>query len=280
MKLEAILTLDAVDDYTFQGHSRPGTETRIFGGEVAGQAVMAAGRTVPADRPIHSAACTYLRPGDPAAPVMYRVDPLRDGRSFTTRRVEAVQHGKVIFQMTASFQVDEPGLHHQAPALSATPAPDLPTPEEQLSADPAALAWCAHIRSWIPADFRFPDPTRTFNRGTDPLPPHQQAWITAADALPDDPLLHAGALTYLSDMFLLSTSLKPHGVSFGTAGMQFATLTHTVYFHAPTRADGWLLYDQESPWTGRARALCRGSLFAADGELVASTVQEGLVRLP
>jgi acyl-CoA thioesterase-2 len=279
--LKEILDLEQIEVRVFRGRTRATRVTRVFGGEVAGQALVAAGRTVPADRRVHSLHAYFLRPGDPGSPILYSVDAIRDGRSFTTRRVVAVQHGEPIFQLSASFQGEEDGLSHQLPRLDARSPEDLPPAEESLAnADERSQQWFAHLRSLFPLELRFPQelPRVATVRG-ERRPPVQQVWVRSAQPLPDDPLLHACAATYASDLFLLASALPPHGVVIDDSGVQMASLDHAVWFHAPFRADDWLFYDQEGTWAGGARALCRGSLFDRAGTLVASVVQEGLVRV-
>jgi len=278
--LHEILRLEQVGEHTFLGRSQPGTATRTFGGEVAGQAVMAAGRTVPSDRLIHSAHAHFLLPGDSGSPVLYRVDLVRDGGSFTTRKVEAVQHGKVIFCLTASFHRPEEGFSHQVPALSAPAPEEVPPAEENPAWDDATRAWFRFLMSGKPVLMRFPEiPTWSIASRGEAAPPRQRAWLRSATPMPDDPLLHAGALTYISDLLMLSTALGPHGITILHPNLQFATIEHTVWFHQPTRADEWFMYDQESFWAGSARGLCRGWIFDRSGRLVATTMQEGLLRL-
>jgi acyl-CoA thioesterase-2 len=281
VSLQEILDLEQIEQLVFRGRSRPTTVTRVFGGEVAGQALVAAGRTVSADRRVHSLHSYFLRPGDPGSPILYTVDAIRDGRSFTTRRVVAVQHGEPVFHLSASFQVQEEGLQHQVPELRAADPESLPTMEESLAgADSRSRDWFDRIRTNFPLELRLPQALPRFAtvRG-EARPPAQQVWLRSAQALPDDPLVHACAATYASDLFLLATALPPHGVVIDDPAVQMASLDHAVWFHAPFRADEWLFYDQEGTWAGGARALCRGSLFDRSGTLVASVVQEGLVRL-
>jgi acyl-CoA thioesterase-2 len=274
--LQQILDLERIEDLVFRGRSRPVAETRVFGGEVAGQALIAAARTVVPERTVHSLHAYFMRPGDPGRPILYQVDPIRDGRSFTTRRVVGIQHGEPIFTLSASFQVTEPGVHHQVPEL-AVPDPDaLPTTAELMErAGEQSVAWFAHFNRRFPLELRFPEepPAVASVRG-EARPPRQVVWVRATERLPDDPALHACAATYVSDLMLL-----PHKLLFGTSGLQMASLDHAVWFHAPFRADDWLCYEQESPWAGGARALCRGSLFDRAGTLVATVMQEGLIRV-
>lgn len=282
ISLQQILDLEQIELRVFRGRTRPTDMTRVFGGEVAGQALVAAGRTVPAERRVHSLHAYFLRPGDPKTPILYEVDALRDGRSFTTRRVVAIQHGEPIFNLSASFHIAEPGVAHQVPALVAPDPETLPPGEQALDAtDDRTREWFAQVRARFPVEVRFPDepPRLATGRGERP-PPRQRVWLRAGRLPPDDPLLHQCAVTYLSDLFLLASALPPHGTLIDDAGVQMASLDHAVWFHAKFRADDWLLYDQEGTWAGGGRALCQGRVFDRDGGLVASVMQEGLIRLP
>jgi acyl-CoA thioesterase-2 len=278
--LQQILDLEQIEDLVFRGRSRPVVETRVFGGEVAGQALVAAARTVGPERVVHSLHGYFLRPGDPRRPILYQVDPIRDGRSFTTRRVVGIQHGEAIFTLSASFQVKEQGLQHQVPVLD-VPDPDGLRPlAETLGENGRALAYFAEFSRRFPIELRYPaePPMLATARGETP-PPRQEIWMRASGPLPDDPVLHACAATYSSDLMLLSTALLPHRLMFGDPRLQMASLDHAVWFHAPFRADDWLCYQQEGTWAGGARALCRGSLFDRAGTLVATVMQEGLIRV-
>jgi acyl-CoA thioesterase-2 len=278
--LQEILDLEQIERHVFRGRSRPSAATRVFGGEVAGQALVAAGRTVPGDRPVHSLHAYFLRPGDPGHPIVYMVDAIRDGRSFTTRRVVGVQHGEPIFHLSASFHTAAEGFAHQLPELVAAAPEILPTAEESLAdADERSRTWFARINEAFPIELRFPEemPRIASVRG-ELREPRQRVWMRSAHPLDDDPLLHVCATTYASDLFLLATALPPHGVVVDDPGVMVASLDHAVWFHAPFRADDWLFYDQEGTWAGNSRALCRGSFFDRHGTLVASVVQEGLVR--
>jgi acyl-CoA thioesterase-2 len=251
-----LLDLEPLEVNLFRGVSPDDHRQRVFGGQVAGQALVAAGRTV-TQGTVHSLHAYFLRPGDPSVPIIYDVDRIRDGRSFTTRRVVAIQHGRAIFNLSASFHVDEPGPEHQA-AMPETPAPDellQSHGSEERAIDmrpvPGQPAGCARV------------------------------WLRADGHLPDDLLLHACVVAYASDLSLLDTTLSPHGLSIETAPgrIMLASLDHALWFHRPFRADEWLLYDQDSPVSHGARAFARGSIFAArTGELAISVVQEGLVR--
>lgn len=273
-RLLSLLDLEELEVNIFRGRSPDEDRQRVFGGQVAGQALVAAGRTVGTGR-IHSLHCYFLRPGDPRRPILYEVDRIRDGRSFTTRRVVAIQHGRAIFNLDASFHHDEPGLTHQAEMPDAPPPEGLPTFNERLKPFLKQLGeWALRER---PIDFRLCDPP-----GTDPRTwraPHAQAWFRTAGALPDDPLLHACILTYASDMTLLDTTVRPHGMVWTPdRKLMMASLDHCIWFHRPFRADDWLLYTQYTPSAAGARGLATGMIFQRDGTLVASVAQEGLIR--
>ncbi len=271
--LVALLDLERIEVNHFRGHNPDEKRVRIFGGQVAGQALVAAGRTVPADRFVHSLHAYFLRPGDPRIPVLYEVDRIRDGRSFTTRRTVAVQHGEAIFHLSASFQVAEEGPEHQDPAPAAPPPGSLPTFAERFAPYAPDLGeWYTRPR---PIDTRY---TQAPYVSREPRPPRQQVWFRADGELPEDPLLHACVLAYASDLTLLDSVLLPHGISWHDESYFGASLDHAMWFHRPFRTDGWLLYDQVSPTASGARGLARGEIFDAAGRLVVSVVQEGLVR--
>ncbi|HEV2372720.1 MAG TPA: acyl-CoA thioesterase II [Streptosporangiaceae bacterium] len=276
-ELLAVLDLEQIELDIFRGRSPDDRRQRVFGGQVAGQALVAAGRTVPADRPVHSLHAYFIRPGDPAAPIIYIVDRVRDGRSFTTRRVSAIQHGKVIFTLSASFQRPEPGPEH------ARPMPDVPPPESvpstaQRLADIFGPPAQEFFRS-NPIDLRVIGPL-TYEAEHDPSlrTDHTLVWLRADGKLPDDPLLHVCLMTYASDMTLLDSVLLRHGLSWADGHTLGASLDHAMWFHRPFRADEWLLYAQESPAASGARGLARGEVFTREGDLVVSVVQEGLIR--
>ena len=271
--LVALLDLEDLEVNIFRGRSPQDDRQRVFGGQVAGQALIAAGRTV--DRgDVHSLHAYFLRPGDPTIPILYEVDRLHDGRSFTTRRVVAIQHGKAIFNLSASFHVREEGLSHQA---SMPPAPDpetLPTWEERMAPHLERLGpWAERER---PIDTRTPEPPSFGQR--EPLPADSLVWLRADGKLADDPLLHACVVAYASDMTLLDTAVRPHGRELGY-GMVSASLDHAMWFHRPFRADEWLLYSQTTPSAAGARGFATGSIFTRAGDLVVSVAQEGLIRV-
>ena len=276
--LVKVLELEPIEVNIFRGTSPDVDVQRVFGGQVAGQALVAASRTVEPDRRVHSLHAYFLRPGDPAVPILYEVDRIRDGRSFTTRRVVAIQHGKAIFNLSASFHVEEAGYDHAAPMPEGVPAPEsLPDFGTRwrpiLGSTPEGLRWLERPR---PIDTRHVDLPASPERG--PMPPFNNVWLRADGVLPDDPVLHACVVTYASDMTLLDTTLFPHGRSFTQPDVMMASLDHAMWFHRPFRADDWLLYDQDTPAASGGRGLARGLFFDRHGATVASVVQEGLIR--
>jgi acyl-CoA thioesterase-2 len=270
--LIALLDLEAIEVNIFRGRSPDEERQRVFGGQVAGQALVAAARTVERGM-VHSLHAYFLRPGDPKIPILYDVDRIRDGRSFTTRRVVAIQHGLAIFNLQASFHLDEEGLEHQFPLPSGLPEPtSLPTYEERMA--PIFEKMGLPIRK-PPIDTRLIDGA---GKPDDPARPGQRLWLRADGELPDDPMLHACIATYASDLNLLDTTLVPHRLTWSDKGVQMASLDHAMWFHRPFRADEWLLYDQTTPSTSGARGLAIGHLYKATGEMVVTVVQEGLLR--
>jgi acyl-CoA thioesterase-2 len=274
-RLVRLLDLEQLEVNLFRGVSPPESPTRVFGGQVAGQALVAAVRTVPDDRGVHSLHAYFIRPGDPRVPIVYETERVRDGRSFTTRRVLAIQHGEAIFALSASFQVAEEGLEHSEPAPSDVPGPtSLPTIGERIVRGDAAGQFARTPR---PIDMRFVDEpawSTARNGGSDaPV----RVWMRADGSLPDDPLLHVCLLTYASDMTLLGSVVARHDVPHER--LQMASLDHAMWFHRPFRADEWLLYSCYSPSASGSRGLATGRFTTEDGRLVATTVQEGLVRL-
>jgi len=276
--LIALLDLEALEVNLFRGVSPDEDRQRVFGGQVAGQALVAAGRTVPEDRPVHSLHAYFLRPGDPTVPIVYEVDRIRDGRSFCTRRVVAIQHGRAIFNLQASFHVAEPGLDHQVAAPDVPPAESLPTLRGRL--EPYRERYGEAFGRWIdrprPIDMRTVGDLSWF----DPTPrePCQDVWIRADGVLPDDPMLHACVVVYASDFTILDTATLPHGFNFYDNRLMMASLDHAMWFHQPFRADDWLLYHQHSPIAHGARGLAEGSIFTRDGRLAVTVMQEGLLR--
>ncbi len=273
-----LLDLEQIELNIFRGRSPEGERRqRVFGGQVAGQALVAAGRTVPADRPVHSLHAYFIRPGDPSVPLIYLVDRVRDGRSFTTRRVSAVQHGKTIFTLSASFHYPEPGVDHARSMPPVPPPEEVPTAAERLRKH---FGDAVEDRAFAnPIDIRYLGPL-SLEAAEDPAlrTTASMAWIKADGELPDDELLHVCLVTYASDMTLLDSVLLANGLSWNDGRTAGASLDHAMWFHRPFRADRWLLYSQESPVSAGARGLARGELYTREGELVVSVVQEGLIR--
>jgi acyl-CoA thioesterase-2 len=278
MTLLSLLDLEYIENNIFRGLSPKDRWQRVFGGQVLGQALVAATRTVE-DRVCHSLHAYFLRPGDPKTPILYEVDRSRDGTSFTARRVVAIQHGEPIFTMSASFQTVEQGLEHQLP-MPEVPDPDTLKPEHQWRME-IASDLPEHARSWFlrprPIEIRPVDPANRFAKGKHP--PFQTVWFRAVGPLPETASLHQCVVAYASDMTLLDTSLLPHGYSLFSRQMQLASLDHAMWFHRPFRADEWLLYVQDSPSSSGGRGFNRGTIFRRDGALAASVVQEGLIRM-
>ena len=275
--LVALLDLEPIEVNIFRGSSPDEKRQRVFGGQVAGQALVAAARTVDdPSRMVHSLHAYFLLPGDPTVPILYEVDRLRDGRSFTTRRVVAIQHGRAIFNLQASFHRPEPGPDHQVTMPEGMPTPEsLPTWHERLEPYKDLVGDMYHRPRPIDLRYTGPDPmSRKGNPTTG-----QQVWLRADGQLPDDPVLHACVVTYASDMTLLDTSVLPFGLAWDSPGMNMASLDHAMWFHRPFRADEWLLYDQHALSTTSARGLAGGAIFSSDGRLVVSVVQEGLIRI-
>ena len=272
-----LLDLEPIEVNIFRGVQPDEDRQRVFGGQVAGQALVAAARTVEEPgRHVHSLHAYFLRPGDPSVPILYEVDRLRDGRSFTTRAVVAIQHGRPIFNLQASFHDAEPGLDHYMPAPEGVPAPDtLPDFRTRMEPHRQRLGdWYDRPR---PIDTRFvpPDPASEPDATSDT----QTVWMRADGTLPDDPVLHACIVTYASDMTLLDTSLRPFGMSSFKDNLMMASLDHAMWFHRPFRADDWMLYHQRALSTSSARGLSAGSIYNTEGQLVVSVVQEGLIRV-
>ena len=279
-ELVDLLDLEVIEDNLFRGKQPDTLMQRVFGGQVAAHALVAASRTVPMQYVVHSLHSYFLRPGDTAVPIVYDVDNLREGRSFATRRVLARQHGRPIFAMTLNFQVPEDGLEHQ------DRMPDVPAPEDcptltELYADrdrsDEAEAW---NREWAALDVRYAGNSRVGGEIDIPgQPARARLWIRADGELPADPLQHTAAFTYASDMTLIGAALVPHGIHVSSPGMQAASLDHSIWFHRPFRADQWWLYDQHSPSASGGRGLINAGVFTQDGRLVASVAQEGLIRV-
>jgi len=275
-----LLDLEQIEVNIFRGRSPDERVQRVFGGQVAGQALVAAGRTVPADRPVHSLHAYFIRPGDPAVPLVYMVDRVRDGRSFTTRRVSVIQHGTTIFTLSASFHHPEPGPVHAVPMPAVPPPDSVPRTSERLEKrfGPLDPSYQRMLKN-NPVDLRILGPL-TVEAQQDPAlrATSNLVWLRVDGELPDDPLLHVCLMTYASDMTLLDSVLLAHGLSWVDGRTVGASLDHAMWFHRPFRADSWLLYAQESPVASGARGLARGQVFTQAGDLVVSVVQEGLIR--
>ncbi|MFI1462016.1 acyl-CoA thioesterase [Nocardia carnea] len=273
------LTLERLGEYRFRGRTHDGPGQRSYGGEVAGQAVLAAGRTAPADRPIHSAQTNFLLPGDTTVPTEFVVEPVRDGGSFSTRRVEALQNDRVIFTMLASFHRPEEGLEHQVATLDAPGPEELPDIATAFAGFPEALKWTSFFLDALGIEARFPEPpARAQAMRGEVAPARQRVWLRTRAPLPDAPLEQAACLMYLSDLLLLSAATGPHGDELGDRDLQVATVNHSIWFHAPLRADDWFLHDQYGRWAGGGRGLAHGEILDRSGRLCATTMQEGLIR--
>ncbi|MGC5255698.1 acyl-CoA thioesterase [Gordonia sp. DT218] len=265
---------------TFRGDSYTRAR-RVYGGQTLGQAMTAAGRTVHNDHRPHSLHGHFIHPGRSDMPVDYTVERIRDGGRFTTRQVRGIQGDRTILIATASFQRIEHGLEHQDTTATPVPTPEaLPRFEDSVSPpDLGDARWLHRLLSSVGVEFRFPEEyPRLANRRGEPRPPVQRAWIRTSEALDDDPLTHAAGFSYCSDLFLLSAALPPHARHIDTPGLQLASLDHAVWLHSPFRADEWHLYEQHGYWMGNGRGISSGRLFDRDGILLASTMQEGLLR--
>lgn len=273
-----VLDLERLEVNLFRGVSPQNGWQRVYGGQVLGQALVAAGRTVEAPRAAHSLHGYFLLAGDPTHPIIYEVERIRDGSSFTTRRVKAIQHGRAIFAMSASFHKDEEGFDHAAQMPDVPPPEDLPSAKELIGQlmDSLPESMRNYWQRENPIELRPVDVSRYLSR--EPHPPAQHIWLRANGRLPDDPHLHQCVLAYASDFTLLDTALIAHGKLLFDPDIQLASLDHALWLHRPFRADDWLLYTQDSPSASAARGFCRGSFFTRDGRLVASTAQEGLIR--
>jgi len=273
-----LLNLEEIDPNIYRGRNERAQRERLFGGQVAAQALAAAGRTV-TGRVAHSLHAYFLRPGDPRVPVLYTVDRIRDGQSFTTRRVVAIQRGQAIFNMSVSFQVIEAGYEHQQLEMPSAPEPEsLPSWSERAELAKHLLpkdsfTW---VRDDRPIDLRHVE-APTFLGGA-ARRGGNLVWFRATSALPDDPFLHQCVVAYASDMSLLDTVILPHGRSGPLGPVMMASLDHVIWFHHPMRADEWLLYVQDSPVAAGARGFARGTIFTRKGLLAASVAQEGLMR--
>ena len=278
-RLVDLLDLEEIDLNIFRGQSPHESLQRVFGGQVAGQALVAAGRTVDEQRPVHSLHAYFLRPGIPGVPIVYEVERVRDGRSFTTRRVIAVQRGRTIFNLTASFHLPETSVEHQVPM------PDVPDPESlpkladeirgHLGSLPDPLERMARRQAF---DLRYVERLRWNASELEGVEPRSGVWMRAIGSLGDDPLVHTCALTYASDMTLLDAVRIPVEPLWGPRSFDTASLDHAMWFHGPFRADEWFLYQQESPIAAGARGLARGQIYDREGKLIVSVMQEGLFR--
>lgn len=275
--LVRLLDLEQIEHNIFRGVSTKSRWQRVFGGQVAGQALVAAGRTVPDERHVHSLHSYFVRPGDPTIPIVYEVDRVRDGRSFSVRRVIAVQRGETIFSLSASFQLAQDGVDHQMPM------PEVPAPESLTAlvnrygnSPEAAEFYKAQPK---PIDLRYVDDPPWQQHAHGPREGLSRVWMKADGVLPDDPLLHVCVLTYASDMTLLDSVLVRHGLAPGLDDIAMASLDHAMWFERPFRADEWLLYSTRSPSASGGRGLATGRFYSQDGRQVCSVVQEGLVRL-
>jgi acyl-CoA thioesterase-2 len=278
-ELLKLLDLEPLEVNIYRGANRDLGTGRVFGGQVFAQALVAARRTVDSAREAHSVHGYFLRAGDLKAPIVYFVDRLRDGGSFTSRRVTAIQHGEAILHLSASFHASEGGLEHQS-VMPTVPPPESLVPELQILRERAAEL-PAHLRTVItqdrPLDFRPVTPADPLNH--QPGDPVRYVWFRTVESLPNEPIMHQAILTYASDYGLLPTALLPHGISYRDPRLQFASLDHAVWMHRPFRADEWLLYAIDSPTASHARGFVRGQVFTRDGKLVASVAQEGLIRM-
>ncbi|MGR3322425.1 MAG: acyl-CoA thioesterase [Pseudooceanicola sp.] len=277
-ELTRILDVERVEENYYRGIATPSGQGRSFGGQVIAQALMAATRTVDESRAAHSLHAYFMRPGNAAEPVLYQIERDRDGGSFTTRRVVAVQAGRPILNMAASFQVEEPGMHHQ------DEMPDVPPPESLLNEQDLAEKFRENLGDTYYKFLRRARPIEV--RPCEPRPPfeetgpilQQHAWMRARAQMPDNAGLHRTALAYTSDMGILGASLTRNGVSFGREDLMVASLDHALWIHEDLRMDEWLLYVMDSTWSGNARGFTRGRIFTRDGRLVANVAQEGLIR--
>lgn len=278
-ELVALLDLEEIDENLYRGRSEDPGWGRLFGGHVLGQALAAAQRTVDPGRQVHSLHCYFLLAGDVNRPVIYDVDRIRDGGSFTTRRVVARQHGRAIFHLSASFQRAESGFEHQTPMPSVPPPDQVPNEHDNLASYAMRLPAPVRDRMLAPHAFEM----RPVEPPSDPIaptprPPQRMVWIRGRGKVGDDPAVHAALLAYISDYSFIGTALLPHGMSWLTPGMQVASLDHAMWFHDDIRVDEWMLHVMDSPRASRSRGLVHGRIYAADGRLIASTAQEGLMR--
>ena len=278
-ELMDLFDLEQLENNLFRGQSQANGQRSVFGGLVAGQALLAASRTVPEDRPVHSLHAYFLRPGDFNAPIVYDVDRIRDGNSFTTRRVNAIQHGRPIFSLASSYQVVEEGASHQAEM------PEVPGPEGLESDEAIRIKLVERLPEQYRKDFLTERPVE-FRPVTpkDPIPPDPKApirevWFRVVDKVDANPMTHRALLAYCSDFGLMGTAMLPHGMNFWQPNVQCASIDHAMWFHNDFKIDEWLLYRSDSPFAGGSRGMNFGSIYRQDGTLVASVAQEGLIRL-
>ncbi len=275
--LVKLLDLEKLDNDVFRGFSPDENRKRVFGGQVAGQALIAAGRTVEVAKQVHSLHAYFLRPGDPKVPITFEVDRIRDGKSFTTRRVVAKQHDIPIFNLSASFHIEEEGVSHQAPMPEVPPAEGLPTFMERMA------PWAHSMGDWYEKpraiDMRYVDPPN-MAKEMGAREPKSRVWMRADGKLPNDPLLHTAVVAYASDMTILDSTMLPHRIGWNQPGLMVASLDHAMWFHRKFKADEWFLYSQGSPSAFGGLAMARGKIYTHDRRLAVSVVQEGLLRVP
>ena len=273
-----LLQMEQIEENLFRAQNGPGNH--VFGGQVLGQAIVAASKTVE-NRHLHSIHAYFLRRGDPERPILFDVDRIRDGKSFTTRRVVGIQHGQAIFNMSSSFQVEEGGLDHQADMPDVPPPDELPSDGDiyrKMAKDDPSYRRFAHRFEVI--DSRQVEGIQMLPRGDRPATePRKNTWLRCREALPDDRTIHVSLFAYMSDLDFMAVSMQPHGPSIKGYRVQGASLDHALWLHRPFRADEWLLFSKESPVAARGRGFVRGHVFNRDGELVASASQECLIRL-
>lgn len=280
VKVASLLELETLEKGLYRGQSWDLGFRALFGGQVLGQALKAAWESVPAGRVAHSFHSYFLLPGDAKQPVVYDIEIVRDGKSFSARRVKAIQNGRNIFYMTASFQQPEEGMQHQYAEMPDVPAPEEVEPDIRMyerNYDNIGRRMREALSYHRPIDIRTVDAVRSFTSKNDK--PERYTWLRANEALGDSQAMHQAVLAYASDYHFLSTSLQPHGVQITDRNLAIATIDHAMWFHRPINMNEWLLYSMESPASGGARGLVRGQLFNQQGELVASTMQEGLMRI-
>ncbi|MBO3276876.1 acyl-CoA thioesterase II [Pseudomonas schmalbachii] len=276
--LVALLKLEQIEENLFRGVSQDLGFRQLYGGQVIGQALSAASQTLEETRHVHSMHGYFLRPGDASKPVVYHVDRVRDGGSFSTRRVTAIQKGKPIFFLSASFQYDEEGFEHQGQMPDVVGPENLPTEVELTRKHADLIPERIRDKLLCPKPIEIRPVSHVDPYDPQPMEPVKYYWFRANGKLPDTPALHKYLLAYASDFDFITTSMMPHGVSVRQETMQVASIDHSIWFHRDLRADEWLLYAMDSPWSGNGRGFARGSIYNREGQLVASTAQEGLIR--